>query len=219
MKIKVKICGIKTLEAAQASILAGVDFLGFNFVPTSKRYIDPVKAKTIIDKYCRSAVNVGVFQDENLETVDKLINYLRLDFVQLHGTETPEYIDSIKNAGIIKTLSLDADFNIEGTKKKMKVYNVDYFLLDRKTQGEGELLNSDKARELASFFPIILAGGLTAENISEAVALIKPSVVDVAGGVETNGIKDKEKIIQFIRNVKQYDPFDYAQGHSEVFEL
>jgi phosphoribosylanthranilate isomerase len=205
MKTKVKICGIKTLEVAQSSIIAGAGFLGFNFVPTSKRYIQPEKAKAIIDKLSRSAINVGVFRDEKLEMVNQLIDYLNLDDVQLHGNESLEYVNLIENAGIIKTFSLDADFNIEETINKMKKYNVDYFLLDRKERGRGELLNLDKVRELTSNFPIILAGGLTPENVAEAVRLAKPHVVDVAGGVENDGQKDKNKIIKFIKNAKQYD--------------
>jgi len=202
MKIKVKICGIKTYGEAQAAFKAGADFLGFNFVPTSKRYINQFKAKAIIDKLCRSAKIVGVFQNERIGRVRELINLLQLDFVQLHGDESPEYISSIRGAGVIKTISLPADFDVEETIERMRKYKAHYFLLDRKRQGRGELLNPAKVRELTSVFPVILGGGLTAENVVGIIQIANPHAVDVAGGVETAGVKDKEKIIQFIKIVR-----------------
>ena len=231
MKTKVKICGIKTLEAAQISINAGADFLGFNFVETSKRFIKPEIAREIIrsinaysssdpdligrvEKFSTRRVpygnpsssnnikTVGVFQDEKCDIVNKLINFLKLNFVQLHGAESPGYTNLIKGAGIIKTFSLDADFEVKETISNMRKYKVDYYLLDREIRGEGELLNPDKVRELAAVFPIILAGGLTVENVASMVQLARPQVVDVAGGVETAGVKVKGKIIEFVRNTK-----------------
>lgn len=205
MNVKVKICGIKTNEAAQAASDAGADFLGFNFVPSSKRYIRLEKAKEIIDDLLGTVAKVGVFMDADISEVNKLINYLKLDYVQLHGNELPDYVERIENAQVIKTISLPADFNVEETIKKMKKYRVDYFLLDREIQGRGELLNPKKVCELTSVFPIILGGGLTVENVVNIVQLTKPQIVDVAGGVETNGAKDLEKIKKFIKNAKKYD--------------
>lgn len=202
MKVKVKICGIKTLETAQAAFDAGADFVGFNFVSTSKRYIEPEKAKKISSRLGENNIKlVGVFQNEKIDVVNKLISYLKLDYVQLHGNESPEYIKRIDNAKILKTFSLPADFDIKSTIKKMKNYNVDYFLLDREAQGKGKLLNPDKVRELTSIFPIILGGGLTVENIVNILQITKPQAVDVAGGIETNGVKDNNKIFQFIEKV------------------
>lgn len=205
MKVKVKICGIKTLEAAKNSIPAGADFLGFNFVPVSKRYIRPAEAKKIIDELPKSVMKVGVFRDTDISEINNLINFLGLDYVQLHGNKSREYLDLIKGARIIKTLSLFSDFDIEETKKKMKKYDVDYYLLDREVQGRGELLNPERVRELTSLFPIILAGGLIVDNVADYIHLTKPIAVDVAGGVETNGEKDREKIIKFVKEAKQYD--------------
>lgn len=202
MNVKVKICGIKTLEAAQAAVDAGSDFLGFNFVPTSKRLISAEIAKQIISQLPKKVSKVGVFLDADVPEVNKLIDYLNLDYVQLHGDESPEYLRSINNAKIIKTFSLVSDFDVEGTTKRMKMYKVDYFLLDREKQGRGELLRSEKVRQLTSIFPIILSGGLIIDNVAEAVQVAKPKAVDVAAGVETNGEKDIEKIIRFIKNAK-----------------
>lgn len=209
MRVKVKICGIKTIEAAQAAFGAGADFLGFNFVPTSKRYIKPELAKKINIESGLAMTDrpkiVGIFQNEKIDVVNKLIEYLKLDFVQLHGNESPDYIDKIKDRGVIKTFSLPLDFDVAKTIEEMKNYKADYFLLDRKVQGEGEILNIDKVRELTSIFPIIFGGGLTVENVRKLVRVSKPQVVDVAGGVETDGVKDLEKIKKFIEIAKKYD--------------
>lgn len=205
MKVKVKICGIKTSEAAQTAFDAGADFLGFNFVQDSKRYIEPAEAKKIIDKLPKMIKKVGVFINDDINKINQLVGYLKLDFIQLHGSESPEYTASIGGVRKIKTFPLDADFGVGKTIKKMKTYKTDYFLLDREKQGEGELLNPAKVKKLTAVFPIILAGGLTAENVAGAVKLTKPMVVDVAGGVETDGVKDTAKIIRFIKNAKTHD--------------
>ena len=205
MKAKVKICGIKTIEAAQAAFDAGVDFLGFKFVPASKRLISAETAKLIIDELPKGIFKVGVFMNADIVDINNLINILKLDYVQLHGSEQAEYLSLIKGAKIIKTFSLSADFDVAKTLEKMKKYKVDYFLLDREKQGKGELLNLDKVCKLATTFPIILSGGLTSENVKEAVRVAQPYAVDVATGVETEGKKDIEKIKKFIREVKQYE--------------
>lgn len=205
MKVKVKICGINTIETAQAALAAGADFLGFNFVPDSKRHIEPEEAKKIIDKLPKTVKKVGVFVDEDMDKINRLAGYLKLDFVQLHGLESPEYVASIGGVGKMKTFPLDADFDIGETIKKMKTYKADYFLLDREKQGRGELLNPKRVKRLTAVFPIILAGGLTVENVAETVRKVRPQIVDVAGGVETNGVKDTAKIIKFINEAKKYD--------------
>ncbi len=206
MKVKVKICGIKTIEVAQAASDAGADFLSFNFVSTSKRFIKPEIAKEINSRLRKNIIKiVGVFQNEKIDVVNKLINFLKLDYVQLHGNESPQYISKIDNVGIIKTISLSVDFHVEETIGKMKKYKVDYFLLDRQLQGVGVSLNPNKVRQLTSDFPIILGGGLTVQNVREFVRLTKPEAVDVAGGVEIDGVKNKRKIIKFIKNAKKYE--------------
>lgn len=201
--VKVKICGIKSYIEAKVCTEAGADFLGFNFVSASRRFIQPEKVKEIVDALPRSVAKVGVFMNADLMVINQLTNYLKLDLVQLHGLEPPEYLNSVKRIGIIKTFSLPADFNIAKTMEEMTKYHADYFLLDREVQGRGELLNPDKVRKLTSLFPVILAGGLTVGNVVEIVKSARPQAIDVAGGVETNGRKDPGKIIKFIQEVKK----------------
>lgn len=188
----VKICGIRTIRAAEVAIESGADFLGFNFVSVSKRYIDPKDAEKIIEKIEMTGVNlVGVFQDENPEKVNEIAMNLGLDFVQLHGNEDNEYIAKI-DFPVIKSVTLNDDPN---------QVKAEYFLLDRVGR-EGKMVDLQKAAELAKKFQIFFAGGLTPDNVSEVVEQVQPFAVDVAGGVETDGVQDLEKIRLFIKNAK-----------------
>lgn len=202
MKVKVKICGIRTIEAAHEAYKSGADFLGFNFVPRSDRFIDQEKAKEIIGSLPREVKVVGVFQNESIENIKKSIANLKLDFVQLHGQESFSYHVLTQYSGVIKTFSLLPDFDIDKTILKMQKYDADYFLVDRIDQGRSISLDPERVRGLTNYFPIILAGGLTSENVSKAVRIAHPVVVDVAEGVETDGKQDLEKIREFIRRAK-----------------
>lgn len=213
MNIKVKICGIRSLENALTALDAGADYLGFNFVPTSKNYINPEKAKEIINFIrhsgdpelveCDSRMTmVGVFQNERIGRLLEITENLGLDLVQLHGNENFNYCKQI-NVPVIKAFMHPSDFEIESVKEKMDKIKVQYYLIDREKRGEGEVLDFSKAKTLASNYPLFLSGGLNIENIAEAVSIVKPFAVDVSSGVETNGVKDDEKIKDFIQRVKE----------------
>lgn len=214
----VKICGVKNIIDAKAATKAGADFLGLNFVPTSKRLISVEAAKEIIEGLGNQKPKlVGVFQNQPVEYVNDVSKKLGLDYVQLHGDESPEYCAQMATP-VIKAFGLDADFDVEETADKLRKYKVEFIILDRKkrevterergntktsTPNVGNTLNSQKVAELAKNFPIILAGGLTPENVREAVnASGDIKAVDVAGGVETEGNKDPQKIKAFIVEVK-----------------
>jgi phosphoribosylanthranilate isomerase len=190
--MKVKICGIRTLEAARASVNAGADFLGFNFVPSSSRFIKPKIALSIIDLIRGRIKVVGVFQDAEIMHVNDITSRLGLDLVQLHGNEQNDYMQQV-HVQIIKSVRVDDDIHTIHAK---------YLLLDRAPRGEGEIVNVEKAAKIAKHFPIFFAGGLTTENVGEIVARVKPFAVDVAGGIETSGLQDLEKIKVFIQNAK-----------------
>lgn len=175
MKVKIKICGIRTLEAAQTAINAGADFLGFNFVESSKRYIKPEFAKQIIKIIDKQIRTVGVFQNAKTKYIDKIAKQLDLDFVQLHEKQ------------IIKSTKSD----------------LTYLLVDRITQGTGKIPNLYRAKDLARKSKIFFAGGLTLKNVSTIIKKVEPFAVDVAGGIETNEIQDNEKIKNFINKVKE----------------
>ena len=144
---------------------------------------------------------VGVFQNVDSDKVNKIASDLGLDYVQLHGIETPDYCAKIK-VKIIKVLSLSKVSNLEKIKADLDIYKVAYYLIDREKQGEGDLPDSLQVKELVQSLPIMLAGGLTPENVSAIVMRVRTLAVDVAGGIETNGEQDGEKIRLFIKNAK-----------------
>lgn len=196
MTVKVKICGVRSLAAAKAAVGDGADFLGFNFVPSSRRFIGPEKAKEIIDQTRDGVKIVGVFQNSDALEIIRIAQLLDLDYVQLHGEETPEFCNTL-GLKIIKAFPIGGD-----TRENIKRYTVDYYMIDRRVQGEGKMVDTQIAIKLAKQFPVFYAGGLTPENVGHIVSTVKPFAVDVAGGVEVNGVEDIVKIKQFIRNAK-----------------
>lgn len=202
MRTKVKICGIRSLEAAIAAANAGADFLGFNFVPTSPRFIEPTAAKEIITHFSSYEKIVGVFQNEKIEKIIEIIEELRLDFVQLHD-ELLDYQGLTQYAGVIKVFHVVNTFDCERLIKTIRNYDIDYVLLDRERQGSGDQLNLQMVRKIASVYKTFLAGGLTPENVSAAVKIAQPYAVDVAAGVEINGNKDPNKMKMFVQKAKQ----------------
>lgn len=189
MSVKVKICGIKNIDTALATIAAGADFLGFNFVSTSERYIEPMKALEIISKLKGKTKIVGVFQNADFNYVNKIAKDLELDFVQLHGNEDEIYIKQI----VIPVIKLI----VHGEKIKTK-----YFILDRSKQGRGSMVDFAKAAKLARENLIFFAGRLNPDNVAEVIQKVRPFAVDVAGGIETDGVQDIKKIELFIKNAR-----------------
>ncbi|MBI4038555.1 phosphoribosylanthranilate isomerase [Candidatus Daviesbacteria bacterium] len=192
MQVKVKICGIRNIEAAKVATEAGADFLGFNFVPSSKRYINPAIALEIINSVRDKVKVVGVFQNAKNTEVNKIALDLKLDFVQLHGNENNEYINKV-GTPVINFITLD---------DQPEKFRVDYFLLDRPKRGKGNIVDLEKAKKLTANSPLFFAGGLTPDNVLMVVKQVKPFAVDVAGGIETDGHQDLEKIKLFIGNAK-----------------
>lgn len=202
MKVKVKICGIRSKEAAEVAVESGADFIGLNFVPSSGRCIMQDEAKKIIDRVKGRIYIVGIFQNQDLDFVNSYIDKLKLDLIQLHGDEDQKYVSQIKTKIIIKAVKIAPDLGAEDIIRIMKEYPVEYFLLDRPNQGQGDLIDREKAKIIAEKFPIFLAGGLNPENVTSLVKHINPYGVDVAGGIETDGIEDAEKIKKFIERAK-----------------
>lgn len=192
MNVKVKICGIRTLEAAQVAIKAGVDFLGFNFVLNSKRYIEPADAAKIINAVKGKVKIVGVFQDSDVNYVNNLSLNLGLDFIQLHGDEDNEYLRQVK-IPFIKAVQID---------DKLKEIDTTYFLLDRPMR-KGKMVDLKKATQLAVSYQIFYAGGLNPDNVAGVIRKVQPFAVDVAGGIETEGAPDLKKIKVFILRSKR----------------
>ena len=202
---RIKICGITNLDDGLEAIAAGVDALGFVFVPNTPRYITPSQAKSIIKQLPPFVTNVGLFVDSKLGEIEDTINHCKLDAVQLHGNEPPEICSHIRlQTKIIKSFHVKNESQV--LKNKIDNYRVDAYLLDTfikgKSGGTGQTFDWRIAEGLGP--RIILAGGLTPNNIRTAITQVQPYGVDVSSGIEKSpGKKDTGKIYAFVDQVRQ----------------
>ncbi|MFQ6092413.1 MAG: phosphoribosylanthranilate isomerase [bacterium] len=199
---RVKICGITTVEDASAAVGCGADALGFVFAESPRR-IAPEEAREIIERLPPFFTAVGVFVDEPAERVREIARLCRLDALQFHGRESPQYCRGFDRR-VIKAFKV-RDGSIAA---EMAGYDVDAYLLDSWAGGgTGQRFNWNLVRGIKG--RIILAGGLTPENVGEAITKLRPYAVDVSTGVERSpGKKDHYKIEEFVRNVRRCDRQD-----------
>lgn len=197
---QVKICGITNLEDALLSQRFGADILGFNFYEKSPRYIEPRKAREIIEQLSTKVEKVGVFVNEAQEKVSQTVELCGLDAIQLHGDELPEYIDILDGIKIIKAFRLSPGVNTT----MFANYKADSILLDALSStgygGTGQTCDWDLASDVAKTFPkVFLSGGLGADNVAEAIRTVRPYAVDACSRLESaKGKKDFEKLEKFI---------------------
>lgn len=203
---QVKICGLKTEEHLQAAINAGADMLGLIFYEPSHRYITPREARSLlltIDKPRVNADIVGVFVNREAAFINDIADEVGLDIIQLHGDELPEFARSIHRP-VIKGLHAPVEREVvrDYAQGSWRV------LLDTPTPqwgGTGEAHDWELARTLAQDTQLLLAGGLTPENVTSAIRQVRPWGVDVSSGVETNKTKDSDKIRRFLQNVRSIE--------------
>lgn len=212
---QVKICGITSIDDARAAVDAGADLLGFNFYRPSPRFIEPQAATEII-KSIRSETGskdqsismVGVFVNDPIEDVARIANEVDLDGIQLHGDETPEYCRRLKELHpqkfLIKALAAKGNDKVEnGTRYPSDAIMIDAF--DEKLRGgTGRVADWLHAREVAHAVPrFFLAGGLSPENVAEAIAVVRPYGIDVCSAVETApGRKSAARMKEFVDAVR-----------------
>jgi phosphoribosylanthranilate isomerase len=201
--VQVKICGITNLEDAEAAVEAGADALGFVFYPPSPRHVSPEQAEQIIQKLPPFVTTVGLFVDVAFDTVNDLAVRCGLDRIQLHGRETPAFCRQVKQP-VIKAFRIK---NAESL-AHLPGYTVSAYLLDAHVEGAlpggtGASFSWELAARAKPYGPVILAGGLTPENVATAIARTRPYGVDVSTGVEcAPGIKDHRKVREFIARAK-----------------
>jgi phosphoribosylanthranilate isomerase len=202
VKIFVKICGITTLEDALACVDAGADALGFNFWPQSKRHIAVDQAAVIAKRVPPNVRTVGVFVNPTEEEVDRAFASGAIDLAQLHGDETPDFCRRFAGR-YIKAVRLRDQASLQ----TLAQYPCDLALVDADTAGyggSGQRADVTLAAQAAATRRVILAGGLTPDNVGEAIAAVKPYGVDVAGGVEREpGVKDWIKVAAFVEEAKR----------------
>lgn len=219
--VSIKICGITRLEDALMCLDFGVDAIGFIFYPLSPRYITPDKAKDIIVGLnkkgflsprngsifatSRRPAICGVFVNEDIDEVKRIVRYCDLDFVQLHGSEPPHYVNQFSPARVIKNFPLRFAEELE----VLRDYSIRAALVDAYHPylkgGTGEVANWELAREAKKYHPVILSGGLTAQNVRAAVMAVKPDAIDLNSGVEVApGVKDGEKIREVLKLIDKF---------------
>jgi phosphoribosylanthranilate isomerase len=204
--VKVKVCGITNLEDARFALAAGADALGFNFYRRSPRYIAPGDARTIISQLPPASVLcVGVFVNEDsAATVARMALESGVGAVQLHGDESPEYCAELGAHHVIKALRVGEDFAPE----RAGAYCAESILLDAFSAsargGTGETFDWELARRTREVVAqLYLAGGLTVENVGDAIAAVEPYAVDVCSGVErAPGRKDAVRMHAFVAAVR-----------------
>jgi phosphoribosylanthranilate isomerase len=204
---EIKICGITNIEDAIHATESGADALGFIFHPASPRFVTPQKAREIIQALPQNIARVGVFVNRDIMEVKWTADYCELDFLQLHGDETPEYCRNFPVQMLIKVVFPRDEIDVES----LNLYPVKAFLADSGNAahrgGIGETTDWKESKKIARVVPLILAGGLHTGNIEAAIETVSPVAVDICSGVEAwPGKKDHEKIraiIDIIRALKK----------------
>lgn len=205
MRTRVKICGITRCEDAQLAVSAGADAIGLVFYDKSPRFVTKQLAAEISQEVPLFVTRVALFKDANKQLVETVLQNVEIDLIQFHGSETAEFctqfsLPYIKALGM-KGAEHDAGFLSQNAEKYATAKAL---LLDGHAVGEagGTGESFDWASVSATDKPLVLAGGLTPENVAQAISLMHPFAVDVSSGVETApGIKSKDKVVEFMRNV------------------
>lgn len=206
----IKICGITNIDDALAAVTAGADALGFNFYRPSPRYVTPQTAREIIAKLPMSVLTVGVFVNEDSpKSVLNIANEAGITALQLHGDESADYCRELaRERYVIKSLAVANDFDLQ----TVAAYEVEAIMLDTKhfalRGGTGQVFDWSIAREVNSVVPkLFLAGGLSPDNIEEAIATVRPYAVDACSALEDKpGRKNHDRMRDFVETARNVKP-------------
>ena len=204
-RTRIKICGITNHEDATNAVASGVDALGFNFFKGSTRFISVEAAAEICAQVPAFVATVGLFVNEPLADVNRIIQRLQLGIAQFHGDETPEYCDSLGHPYI---KALKATSREQLTLEARYFQSAQAIMVD--TASDGQFGGTGKTFDWGMLpvlgKPLVLAGGLDATNVGGAIEAIRPYAVDVSGGVERlKGVKDVSKMKNFVEAVQSAD--------------
>ena len=215
--VQVKICGIKKEEDAKWAVSLGADMLGFIFYKESPRYVSTQLARKIIKGLPPFVLPVGVFVNEQQDLIKKIVSSCGLKMVQLHGNETPEFclnlrtmLSNFPEVKIIKAFRVQNESILQLQSFREPTPATDFFLLDTYKEGTpggtGETFDWEIALKAKEYGPIFLSGGLNPDNVIKAIEMVRPYAVDVATGIESDGMapgrKDYEKMKKFISRAK-----------------
>jgi len=200
--MQVKICGITNIEDALCAAENGAAAVGFIFYPPSPRCIEPQKAGEIIDRLPDSLIKVGVFVNEKKQVIDRIYEERRLDMIQLHGDETPDFCRQFPSRLIIKSLELKTDEDLNSVEN----FDVAAILVDNRHAGlyggTGKTANWELAKNISR--PLILSGGLKEDNVLDGLHKVRPAALDINSGVEERtGKKDATKIARILQIIRE----------------
>lgn len=191
--MKIKICGLSRECDIDFVNEACPDYIGFVFAK-SRRKVSAEQAQLLKMRLDKKIISVGVFVNQEIDFITELVNKGIIDMVQLHGSEDNDYIHRLKEKAVCKIIkALNPENNPD--------YDVDYLLFDNGTGGTGKAFDWHQIKE-AYGKPFFLAGGLNIDNIDQAIKIVDPYAVDISSGVETDGYKDKDKIIEIVRRIR-----------------
>ncbi len=204
--MQVKICGMTRPEDIRAAVELGVDALGFVMYQESPRYVSPDRVRLMTEIIPSRVVTVGVFVNEDPRRVIEIADYCRLDMLQLHGDEPPEYAAGLPVSMVIKAFNPRGKEDID----QVLTYPAAAVLVDARDRGlyggTGETSNWEAARLIGLSRPLVLAGGIGEDNIDEALSCVSPAAVDVNSSVErAPGIKDNEKMARVLKRVRVWE--------------
>lgn len=199
---KIKLCGLSRPCDVEAANGLQPDYIGFVFAPKSRRYVSMEQAAALMEQLNPAIKTVGVFVNENPETVAAYLKAGIIDIAQLHGGESENYIRrlrSLTGKPLIQAFRIDTEQDIEAANES----SADYVLLDSGEGGTGAAFDWHLLSKIRR--PYFLAGGLTAHNVANAVKTLTPYAVDVSSGIETDGQKDRNKMTAFVTAVRDAD--------------
>ena len=198
----VKVCGLKRPEDIEAVNEAGCDLAGFIFAKKSRRYVEPAHVSLLAGKLRSDIIPVGVFVNEDVNDVKEIMDISGIRMIQLHGSEDNAYIHQLRNvignsANILQAFRIDSEEDIE----KVMNSEADLVLVDHGAGGTGESFDWSLLKNMKRDY--LLAGGIGPANVKEAIALLHPYGVDASSLLETEGVKDRQKILDYVRNAKE----------------
>lgn len=197
---RIKLCGLKRMEDIQKANELKPDYIGFVFAQKSKRAVTKELAKELKAKLDESIQVSGVFVNEDPDTILELLEEGIIDVAQLHGSEDETYIKKLKEktkSPVVKAFSIEGDEDIEKANRS----SADYVLLDSGAGGTGTSFDWSLVAEMKRDY--FLAGGLTIDNVDASIRMLHPFAVDVSSGIETDGVKDPEKMEKFVEKVRK----------------
>jgi len=208
MTTQTKICGIKTPEALRASVEAGARFIGFVFYPPSPRHVSIDTAKELALILPTGVRSVALFVDPTDEQLEQVLGHVQIDMIQLHGGESPSRLSEIKAKYAMPIIKAFPVREAEDIDKCSAYKDADWYLFDAKPTdrtikgGSGQSFDWSLLNEREFDKKWFLSGGLTPNNVGDALSMLSPDAVDVSSGVESErGIKDLDKIRAFISGV------------------